>query len=71
MDNKPLGVRPAIPVRDPRDGDILIGIHVWETVNADNLNYILGSDVVRENEAVKFYVLRNEEMMFGEISPEP
>jgi serine protease Do len=53
-----------------REGDILVGIHVWETVNIDNLNYILGSDVVRENETARFYVLRNEEIMFGEISPE-
>ena len=48
-------------------GDILVGIHVWETLNRDNVDFILASDVIRQNKGVKFYIIRKEETLFGYI----
>jgi len=68
---KVVAVRPEGPTagQDIRKGDILVGIHAWETVNEDNLNFILASDVVRENKLVKFYILRDEEALYGQFRP--
>jgi len=51
-----------------REGDILVGLHVWETVAADNIGYVL--DKAREDNLgpLKFYVLRGRETLFGHIT---
>ncbi len=46
-------------------GDVLVGMHVWETVSLDNVDYILrriGRDRINP---VKFYILRGDETYFG------
>lgn len=52
-----------------RKGDTLVGIHIWETVDEDDLDYILASDVVRKNQLMKFYVLRGDETLHGHFPP--
>ncbi|HUG71272.1 MAG TPA: trypsin-like peptidase domain-containing protein [Pirellulaceae bacterium] len=66
---KVIGVRPDSPAAQQgiRYGDILVGMHKWETVSMDNVAFILESDVVRASEPVKFYVLRGGETLFGHL----
>ncbi len=49
-------------------GDILVGLHVWETVMPDNVAYVL--DKAREDNLgpIKFYVLRGRETLFGHLT---
>jgi serine protease Do len=50
-----------------KKGDILVGLHVWETVAADNLSYILDKAEEEHLNPIKFYVLRGRETLFGHI----
>jgi len=49
-------------------GDILVGLHVWETVTPENVTYVL--DKAREDNLgpIKFYVLRGRETLFGHLT---
>jgi serine protease Do len=50
-----------------REGDILVGLHVWETIAAENVSYILDKAVEEHLNPIKFYVLRGRETLFGHI----
>lgn len=50
-----------------REGDILVGLHVWETIAPDNVSYILDKAVEEHLNPIKFYVLRGRETLFGHI----
>ena len=50
-----------------RDGDILVGLHVWETIAIDNISYILDKADAEHLNPIKFYVLRGRETLFGHI----
>jgi serine protease Do len=56
-------VRPESPAarQGIRRGDILVGVHIWETVSLDNLTYILNSPDLPSLDPLKFYVLRENE----------
>jgi serine protease Do len=44
------------------EGDILVGLHVWETVRQEDINYILNqSNLISGNDPLKFYVIRRQE----------
>ena len=64
---KVIGVRPDSPAarQGIRYGDVLVGMHKWETVSMDNVAFVLESDVLQQEDAVKFYVLRGGETLFG------
>ena len=66
---KVTGVRPDSPAsrQGIRYGDVLVGMHKWETVSLDNVAYVLESDVLSQNDAVKFYVIRGRETLFGRL----
>lgn len=55
-------------------GDILVGLHVWETVSPENAAYALQNAPNAESSdkdaprQIKFYVLRNGETLFGHLS---
>jgi serine protease Do len=51
-----------------RPGDILVGLHVWETITPDNVSYILDQIESKQLEAVKFYILRGRDTLFGHIA---
>jgi serine protease Do len=62
-------VRPGGPAAEQgiRDGDILVGLHVWETIATDNVAYILDKAAEEHLNPIKFYVLRGRETLFGHI----
>lgn len=51
-----------------RRGDILVGMHIWETITADNVNYILDRPDFATLEPVKFYIVRGTETLYGHLS---
>ena len=65
-------VRPGGPASEQgiREGDILVGLHVWETVATDNLVYILDKAQDEHLNPIKFYVLRGRETLFGHLVSE-
>jgi serine protease Do len=65
-------VRQAGPAAEQgiREGDILVGLHVWETIAADNISYILDKAVEEHLNPIKFYVLRGRETLFGHLVSE-
>jgi serine protease Do len=62
-------VRGDGPAREQgiREGDILVGLHVWETISPDNIGYVLDKAAADELKPLKFYVLRGRETLFGHI----
>ncbi len=52
-----------------RVGDILVGLHVWETVNADNINFVIDHPQLSTFSPLKFYILRGSETLFGHLQP--
>lgn len=47
-----------------RRGDILVGMHRWETVSMSNIEYILNSSELTKTPQVKFYILRGNETLY-------
>jgi serine protease Do len=62
-------VRPSSPAAREgiRSGDILVGLHKWETTSLDDLAYILESEEFSNAQPAKFYILRNGETLFGQL----
>lgn len=48
-----------------RKGDILVGLHIWETTSDENLEYVLTHPQLRSIGPLKFYIVRNGETLFG------
>lgn len=60
-------VRPNGPAfnKGIRKGDILVGLHIWETTNDENVEYVLNHPQLRTLGPLKFYIVRNGETLFG------
>jgi serine protease Do len=60
-------VRPASPAAKQgiRPGDVLVGMHVWETVSLDNVSYVLKRPDFNKLAPLKFYILRGDQTLFG------
>ncbi len=50
-----------------RAGDILVGLHVWETINTDNVAYVLDHSKLKTLLPLKFYVIRGSETLYGDM----
>ncbi|QDU95912.1 S1C family serine protease [Lignipirellula cremea] len=50
-----------------RSGDVLVGMHIWETVTADNVDYILDRPEFDRLQPIKFYILRGGETLYGHM----
>jgi serine protease Do len=63
-------VRPESPAarQGIRRGDVLVGMHVWETISLENVSYILNRPDFAKFEPVKFYILRGSETLYGSLS---
>jgi len=62
-------VRPksAAEVNGIRSGDILVGMHVWETISLDNLDYILNRANLEDPAKVRFHVVRAGKTLAGNL----
>jgi serine protease Do len=50
-----------------RQGDILVGMHTWETISLENLAYILTQSDLGDSEAVQFFILRGDQTLAGNL----
>jgi serine protease Do len=50
-----------------RPRDVLVGMHVWETVSLENVTYIVNRPDFEELEPIKFYILRGTETLYGHL----
>jgi serine protease Do len=50
-----------------RQGDILVGLHVWETVKIEDLSYIIDHGDLAKFNPMRFYILRNNETLYGDL----
>jgi serine protease Do len=48
-----------------RSGDVLVGMHIWETISLDNVTYILNRPDFANLNPVKFFILRDDETLYG------
>ena len=48
-----------------RPGDVLLGIHEWETTSLGHIAYIIDQEQVFKANFVEFFVLRNGEVLKG------
>lgn len=66
---KVVDVRPDGPAarQGIRRGDVLVGMHKWETVSLDNVQFILTSAEFAKAQPVKFYILRGSETLYGHM----
>jgi len=48
-----------------REGDVLVGLHIWETVSNDNIDYVLTHPQLNTLGPLKFYIVRDNETLFG------
>jgi serine protease Do len=64
---KVASVRPQGPAEANgiREGDILVGLHVWETVSIENVDYVLNHPQLQTLGPLKFYIVREGETLFG------
>ena len=52
-----------------RQGDVLVGIHIWETLTREDVGYVLSRIKERNVQSpLKFYAIRNGETMVGQTS---
>jgi serine protease Do len=60
-------VRPNSPAakQELREGDVLVGMHVWETISMENISYILKRPDFASLSPVKFFILRGDETLYG------
>ena len=59
---KVTAVRPGSPAEREhiQPGDILVGMHVWETVSMENVGYVLSQTDFDSNRPVKCYIVRDD-----------
>ncbi len=48
-------------------GDILVGIHVWETLRPEHVQYILSRPDLDKLQPLKFYLVRGGETFYGHL----
>lgn len=48
-----------------RSGDVLVGMHIWETISLENVAYIINRPDFASLTPVKFFILRGNETLYG------
>ncbi len=46
-------------------GDVLIGLHKWETVSLDNVLFVLTNEKLAEFSPLRFLLIRNQSYLYG------
>jgi S1-C subfamily serine protease len=66
-------VRPGSPAAKEgiRSGDILVGMHGWETASTQDIDYIVTRPNLADIGSMKFYVLRGKSMLYGHLDVAP
>ena len=66
-------VRASSPAAEEgiRPGDVLVGMHGWETASAQDIDYIVTRPNLAEIGSMKFYVLRGKNMLYGHLDMGP
>lgn len=64
------GVRPNSPAAKEGilPGDILVGMHKWETASDQDIQYIVARPNLEQMGKLKFYVLRGQNTLYGHIN---
>jgi serine protease Do len=64
-----LDVKPGSPAAQQgiRRGDVLVGMHVWETISLENIAYILEREDLSKLDAVVFYIVRAGDTLYGHL----
>jgi serine protease Do len=62
-------VRPDSPAvaSGIRPGDVLVGLHEWETIKPEDIRFILTHQQVASNEQVRFFLIRGQEVLQGNL----
>ena len=62
-----VAVRPGSPADNQgiRRGDVLVGMHIWETISLENVSYIINRSDFAKLNPVKFFILRGRETLYG------
>lgn len=50
-----------------RAGDILVGLHIWEMTTENDLSYVLDHPQLNTFDPLKFYILRGNETLYGNL----
>lgn len=50
-----------------RQGDVLVGMHIWETVSVENIAYILEREDLTRLDPMLFYIVRGNDTLFGHL----
>jgi serine protease Do len=50
-----------------RRGDLLVGMHIWETITLDNVSYVLDRDDFSDFQPLKFFIVRGSETLYGHL----
>ena len=63
-------VRPESPAarQGIRRGDVLVGMHKWETTTLEHVTYVLNRPDFAKLEPLKFYIVRGSETFSGNLS---
>ncbi|MEO9595846.1 MAG: serine protease, partial [Rhodopirellula bahusiensis] len=48
-------------------GDVLLGIHVWQTAGLEDLAEILDQPNIRRGSKAKFYLVRKDQTLYGHL----
>ena len=64
-----IAVRPESPAAQQgiRRGDVLVGMHVWETISLENIAYILDRDDLTKFDPMIFYIVRGSDTLYGHL----
>jgi serine protease Do len=64
-----LDVRPGSPAAQQgiRRGDVLVGMHVWETISLENIAYILDREDLTKLDPLVFYIVRGSDTLYGHL----
>jgi len=60
-------VRPQSPAAEQglRRGDVLVGLHMWETVALEHVHYVLGRADLDKFNPLRFIILRGKDSFYG------
>ncbi|MEM6797987.1 MAG: trypsin-like peptidase domain-containing protein [Planctomycetota bacterium] len=65
-----VSVRDGSPADDQgiKTGDILVGMHTWETASSQDIRYIVTRPNLDSIGSMKFYILRGKETLYGHMN---